>query len=193
MPSTAQCGSEQWFLTNSTLQPFIKGTCQNGVAFSSYSAVSCLCPAAVDISPCTCGFTNSQNTTVTIDCSNNNLTDTAMTEIMNKIYPWSPVDTIYFNGNNLTQIPAGLAKFTQLHWLEFQSNSITSIGLNDLSGLTAPVEEINLSTNQITTIADGAFPSSSSKFLIIFCISTNLFLFSYYLQLITVKSPLEFI
>lgn len=177
MPSTAQCGSEQWFLTNSTLQPFIKGTCQNGVAFSSYSAVSCLCPAAVDISPCTCGFTNSQNTTVTIDCSNNNLTDTAMTEIMNKIYPWSPVDTIYFNGNNLTQIPAGLAKFTQLYWLEFQSNSITSIGLNDLSGLTAPVEEINLSTNQITTIADGAFPSSSSKFLIIFCISTNLFLF----------------
>ena len=157
---TQQCGSEEWLLSNTQIQPYVRGTCQNGADFSSFSLATCLCPAAADISPCTCGFTASSTTTVTITCSNQNLKDDAVSAILKKIFPWSPIDTMNFYNNSLTKIPSGLSQYSQLFLLSFSSNSITSIGSNDLSGLTAAVKVIDLTANQITTIADNAFPSS---------------------------------
>ena len=161
IPLTQQCGSEDWLFSNTTIQPYVTGTCQNGANFSSFSLTTCLCPAAADISPCTCGFTASSTTTVTITCSNQNLNDDAVSAILKKIFPWSPIDTMNFYNNSLTKIPSGLSQYSQLFLLSFSSNSITSIGSNDLSGLTAPVMYINLGANQISTIADNAFPSWS--------------------------------
>ena len=161
-PLVPQCGSEKWLFTNSTLLQFVKGTCQNGDQFSSYSAAaSCFCPAAADISPCTCGFTDRSETTITIDCTDKSLDDVAMARIVNKIQTWSPVDTMLLNGNRLKVVPPGLPLITRLVDLNLASNQITSVGSTELQ-LPAKVTTINLSSNNITALADNCFPGSSS-------------------------------
>ena len=161
VPSKPQCGSEDWLFSNTTIQTYVTGTCQSGANFSSlYTPPACLCPTAAAISPCTCNNSNNLGM-VAIYCGGKNLNDNQMANIISNIFTWSPIDTMYLAGNKLTKIPAGLSQYTQLIWLQLESNSITSIGPNDLSGLTAPVMYINLANNQISTIADNAFPSWS--------------------------------
>jgi len=130
------CGSELWFLSSDTMRPFINGSCQNAAPFSSFSLTACLCPyPASIISPCTCALSpGSPTTTVTIDCQSQGLTDAAT--VIANIHTWSHVDTMNFNGNQLTAIPAKLAHYNQLVNLKFASaNSIASLGASDLSAL----------------------------------------------------------
>ena len=155
----APCGSEQWFLSNDLMRPFVLGSCQNTESFTSFSLTVCLCPyPASVITPCTCALSPS-NTTVSIDCRSQSLTEVG-TKIDN-IPTWSPVDTIDFSSNLLTAIPANLVQYTQLINLKLASNSISSVGANDLSGLTASILLIDLSLNSISTIAEAAFPGDT--------------------------------
>ena len=162
VPLVPQCGSETWLFTKQSFQTFVKGTCQNGASFSSYSAATCVCPAAVEISPCTCGFTGNGTTTVTITCTGKSLNDNTMAAIVMKIQTWSPVDTMLLDGNQLTVVPPGLPQITGLVDLNLSSNQITSIGSTELQ-LTGKVLRINLSSNNITALADNCFPGSLSS------------------------------
>ena len=161
MSGALQCGSEEWFLSNSTYQPYVKGSCQNGAPFSSFTPLTCLCPVAADISPCTCDYNdiNFSKTKIAIDCSNRGLNDTKISAIVNKIPPAATLYKITMNGNLLTQVPQGLAKFIYLSLVDLSSNLITSVASGALT-LPAPVELINLANNFITAIEPSSFPGS---------------------------------
>jgi len=163
LSSGAQCGSEQWLFTNANLLSYAIGTCQNGNEFSSYSNEVCLCPPATDLGTCTCALTtDSTNTTVTIDCKDQNLNDSAAEILVGKI-TWAPIDTLILDGNNMTKIPPGLSGLTQLSSLSATTNAITSISDVDLSPLAADVRKLNFASNSISTIAAGSFPSQSTN------------------------------
>ena len=159
-PSGAQCGSEQWFLSNATLLPFVKGTCQNGNEFSSYSKEVCLCPPAADLGTCTCALTT--DTTVTISCAGLSLDDSAVETLVDKI-AWAPVDTFDLSGNLLTKVPANLAsQLASVTTLSLASNGLTSIETGELS-LKATVVSLDVSNNSISTIATDALPGDDAS------------------------------
>jgi hypothetical protein len=156
-----QCGSEEWFLSNSNYQPYVKGECQNGALFSSFSALTCLCPAAADISPCTCNYRdiNFSKTKLTINCTDRGINDTKMAAIVDKILSNATVFAMKMNANLLTQVPQGLTKLINLAVVDLSSNVITSVKAGAFA-LTAPVENINLANNKITTIEPATFPGT---------------------------------
>ena len=156
-PNGAQCGSEQWLFSNATLLPFVRGKCQNGKNFSSYSNEVCLCPPAADLGTCTCALSTGSTTTVSVDCSGKQLDDSAVATLVNKI-SWAPIDTFDLSENNMKQIPSGLSALKQLSRLSVEANQIASIGAADLSSLAAAVKQLNFASNSISTIAAGSFP-----------------------------------
>ena len=155
-----QCGLEQWFLSNATLLPYIKGTCQNGNTFSSYTNEICLCPPAADLGKSTCALTTGSTTTVTINCTGQKLGDSAVASLVDKI-AWAPIDTLNLNGNLLTKVPTNLApQLANVTTLSLASNGITSIGLDELN-LKATVVSLDVSNNSISTIAADALPGDN--------------------------------
>ena len=155
-PNGAQCGSEQWLFSNATLLPFVKGTCQNGNAFSTYSNEVCLCPPAADLGTCTCALSTGSTTTVTINCAGQKLGNSAVATLVDKI-SWAPIDTLILDGNLLTQVPANLAQLANVTTLSLASNGFTSIGSGELN-LKATVVSLDVSNNSISTIAANALP-----------------------------------
>jgi len=166
-PSGDQCGSEQWLLSNATLLPYAKGTCQNGKDFSSYSNEVCLCPPAADLGGCTCALTTGSDTTVTINCAGLNLGNSAETTLVDKI-AWAPIDTFDLSGNLLTEVPANLAlQLSNVTSLSLASNGLTSIGSGELN-LKATVVSLDVSNNSISTIATDARPGENRGFKSVF-------------------------
>ena len=156
-PSGDQCGSEQWLFSNATLLPFVKGTCQNGNEFSSYSNEVCFCPPAADLGECTCALTTDSTTAVTISCASLSLDDSAVETLVDKI-AWAPIDSLDLSGNLLTKVPANLAsQLASVTTLSLASNGITSIGSAELN-LQATVVSLDVSNNSISTIATDALP-----------------------------------
>ena len=156
-PSGDQCGSERWLFSNATLLPFVKGTCQNGNEFSTYSNEICLCPPATDLGTCTCALSTDSTTAVTISCADQQLDDSAVETLVNTI-SWAPIDTFDLSGNQMTKIPSGLSALVQLSSLSVATNQIASIGAADLSPLTAAVKLLNFASNSISTVDAGSFP-----------------------------------
>ena len=156
-----QCGSEQWLLSNATLLPYAKGTCQNKKDFSTYSNEVCLCPPAADLQTCTCALTTGSTTTVTINCAGLNLGNSAVATLVDKI-AWAPIDTFDLSGNLLTEVPANLApQLASVTTLSLASNGITSIGSGELN-LKATVVSLDVSNNTISTIAADALPGENN-------------------------------
>ena len=156
-PSGDQCGSEKWLLLNAALLPYVKGTCQNGNEFSSYTNEICLCPPAADLGTCTCALTTDSTTTVTIDCKDQNLDDSAVETLVNKI-AWAPIDTLNLSGNTMTKVPVNLVQqFINVTTLSLASNGITSIESGELN-LEATIVSLDVSNNLISTIASDALP-----------------------------------
>ena len=135
----------------------MKGTCQNGKDFSTYSNEVCLCPPAADLGTCNCALSTGSTTTVSVDCSGKQLNDSAVATLVNTI-SWAPIDTLNLSGNNMTKIPSGLGALKQLSSLSVEANQIASIGAADLSSLVAAVKRLNFASNSISTIAAGSFP-----------------------------------
>ena len=87
-----------------------------------------------------------------------------MTSIFDKIQNTTQlvVDTINLNANKLIKVPATLLqKYPNVTSLSIASNQITAISANDFN-LTANFVLIDLSNNNISSVASGAFPSKLS-------------------------------
>jgi hypothetical protein len=144
----------------------VKGECRNGALFSSFSPLTCLCPAAADISPCTCDYFNNalSKTKLTITCTDRSISDTRMAAIFDKIPPNSTVYKMMMDANLLTQVPQGLTKLINLAAVDLSSNVITTVKAGAFA-LTAPVEGISLDDNNITMIEPAAFPGTQNILL----------------------------
>ena len=71
----------------------------------------------------------------------------------------APIDTLDMSVNQLTKIPTGVGKFSQLVNLRLNNNSVTSIGTGDgLNQLKANVSYLDLSNNLIETIENASLP-----------------------------------
>ena len=115
--SADQCGSENWLLSNASIRPFFKGTCQNGADFSSFSAETCqLCPAPAAISGCSCSPVSASTTGIHINCTGASLSDTQMAAMVQTIQPSfsSSIAQMTLKGNLLTKVPSGMTGFTRL-------------------------------------------------------------------------------
>ena len=129
-----------------------------------------VCPPFDVISPCTCAEAQTANTTF-VFCASNNLNDPQASDILDaylKTPGVSPMGQILLSGNLLTHVPVQMKSFTQLEFAFFGLNSISSIesGAFNLADDANPLQYLDLHTNQLTTIAPGAF--KGSNFIIIF-------------------------
>ena len=80
-----------------------------------------------------------------------------MAKILTNTPATTPVDTLSFKGQLPTKIPVGLTKYSTLISLYLSGNLISSIKKGDLK-LEAKVKSIDLSGNQITSIAPASLP-----------------------------------
>ena len=162
----AGCGSEKWFVLNATeLSPYVTGgTCQDDAPFSALTAVICTCPPANDISPCQCDFVSSTSTNLKLSCSAQSLGDAVMKEKLAKIPADSySVQAMDLSGNNLTAVPSEVASYPLLDTVSLASNQIGALVSGDLQ-LTATLKSLDVSFNQISSIAVGALPGNFHYF-----------------------------
>ena len=172
------CGGFNWWVAmNSTAKDYVRlgsgstaAKCSDGTIISTtnLTPIICKCPTyALDIAPCLCVPTTdkSSGTTVTLKCdpsingdSRINIDDVTMAGVIGNVSASTPLDTINLSSNQLTQVPASLTQYTQLVSVSLASNNITFVDVNQLN-LTASVQLIDLSSNQITNVAAGVFPS----------------------------------
>ena len=120
-----------------------------------------ICPPANAISPCVCGR-GYYETTTSVDCISKHLTDSQASAILDAYLATpnvSPVGGIDLYNNLLTRVPVQVKSFTQLQFVNFDDNSITSIesGAFNLADAANPLSFLDLGFNQLTTIAPGAF------------------------------------
>jgi hypothetical protein len=109
-------------------------------------------------------LTSSGSSTVFIDCTGLELTDSQVATLVSKI-TWAAIDTLILDENQMTKIPPGLSGLTQLSSLSAASNSITAIGAADLSSLPATLKKLDFASNSISTIAAGSFPGQFLKII----------------------------
>jgi Leucine-rich repeat (LRR) protein len=71
----------------------------------------------------------------------------------------TPIVEIDLSGNLLTRVPSNLTQFPQIKTVSLASNNITSLASGDLSFKQNTFKLfLNVSNNQITSIAPNAFP-----------------------------------
>ena len=81
-----------------------------------------------------------------------------MASVVSLFAPANPVDVVDLSGNALTQVPSNLPQsFPQAKKLSLAKNQITSIGSGQLT-LTATVASLDVSANNISSIAANALP-----------------------------------
>ena len=134
-------------------------------SFSSFTPLQCQCPAVPSnqLLTCTCKPTGgSGNTTLTLSCANAGYNDTTMASVVSLFAPANPVDVVDLSGNALTQVPSNLPQsFPLVTSLSLAKNQITSIEDGQLT-LAATVASLDVSTNNISSIAANALPGLSS-------------------------------
>ena len=136
-----------------------------------------ICPSDSVISPCACSqYTTS---TSTLDCAGKNVNDSQASDILDAyltIPGVSPVGDIelYYNPL-LTHIPVQVKSFTQLVMVNLSPNSLTTIESDafNLSDAANPLRYLDLSSNQLATIAPGAFRGFRLIESILFTLSSN--------------------
>jgi len=157
--STIGCASEGWIILDASLNVYVKNAaCSDSTPFSSLTELNCKCPVA-SIAPCSCQPTAGSDTSLTISCANQNLDDTTMASIIANVPPTTPVDTFDFSQNLLTVVPPNLPQFNQLSNLNLSTNAIVAVGTGELN-LPAAVNSLDLSSNQISTIAASSLPGN---------------------------------
>ena len=102
-----------------------------------------------------------------------------MASIIANVPPTTPVDTFDFSGNLLTAVPANLPQFNQLANLNLANNSIAAVATAELN-LPAAVKSLDLSSNQISTIATSSLPgikfiATSHRLIILLFLFINFF------------------
>ena len=134
-----------------------------------------VCPEPAAYSPCDCTkYTGSEEflfTTSTLDCSNRNLNDSNLNEILNAFTSnplVSPINRLVLYSNQLTRVPE---QITQLRWLTFvnlNANQIPSVKLAAFNFTTEKLNIIDLSENDISNIKPAAFQGIAINQITIF-------------------------
>ena len=167
--SASNCGNEGWLIVNSQYKNYISTangapTCGDASKTPFLTAIGnadvlCKCPLYSSITPCICSLTTPTGSTLTISCQGASLNDTRAAAIVGNMDINAPIDTLDMSANQLTKIPTGVGKFSQLVNLRLNNNSVTSIGSGDgLNQLKANVSYLDLSNNLIETIENASLP-----------------------------------
>ena len=116
------------------------------------------CPPPASFSPCSCRDAGDRDGTTWVDCSNKNLGDARIRDILNVFLSprVSPLGTLYLNNNSLTQVPEQIKMFPQLKKVWLDHNRIRSIASGAFD-FTARLDKLSLYHNPIINIENGAF------------------------------------
>ena len=121
-------------------------------------AQSTTCPPAASVSPCVCRD-NNDGVTVFLNCYNQNLDDTKISQILNSFLSTSgvsPLGRLDLFFNKLTKVPAEIPQFPQLDLVYLYRNSIDSVKSGAFN-FAKTLVRLDLYDNQITAIEPGAF------------------------------------
>ena len=123
-----------------------------------------VCPDSVIYSPCDCTeYTGAQAFTFVtslLDCSNRNLNDSKVNDILNAFISnplVSPLNQLLLYGNQLTRVPQQIPQFRWLTFVNINNNQIPTVELAAFNFHTEKLNLIDLSDNQITNIKPNAF------------------------------------
>lgn len=154
-------------LKPSILATLLSACCFTLLLMLEGSAAAVICPSAEAIAPCHCIEPFLYPGTVEIYCSGVSATDATVNAALDafvKTPDVSPVTYLYLHNNSLTRIPDQVKSFSQLKFVDFWNNKITSIGAGafNFEDASNPVLSLSLYGTQLTTIAPGAFKGISS-------------------------------
>ena len=125
------------------------------IVLSSVGASNFICP-----SPCSCFSDDDNENGALLDCSNQNLTDAAASEILTNYFrstlKANALTYLKLNGNQLTRIPDEVKLFRQLRDVSFYLNPIKTIHSGAFK-FAAPVGLLQLDNMKVESIEPGAF------------------------------------
>ena len=139
--------------------------------FSGPILCQVVCPDPVTYSPCECteytGTNSFVMTTSTLDCSNRNLTDSLLNDILNvftlnplisQVNPLiSQVNQLILYSNQLTRVPTQIPLMRWLTFVNLSDNKIKSVESASFDFASNKMNLIDLSSNQMTSIQSDAF------------------------------------
>ena len=132
--------------------------------FSGPILCQVVCPDPVTYSPCECteytGTNSFVMTTSTLDCSNRNLTDSLLNDILN-VFTLNPlisqVNHLILYSNQLTRVPTQIPLMRWLTFVNLSDNKIQSVESASFDFASNKMNLIDLSSNQMTSIQSDAF------------------------------------
>lgn len=132
--------------------------------FSGPILCQVVCPDPVTYSPCDCteytGTNSFVMTTSTLDCSNRNLSDSLLNDILN-VFTLNPlisqVNHLILYSNQLTRVPTQIPLMRWLTFFNLSDNKIQTVESASFDFASNKMNLIDLSSNQITSIQSNAF------------------------------------
>ena len=141
------------------------------LSLSSVEAGAIGCPTPDAYAPCACGKYSNTSDTIFLDCANKKLSDSNVSNILDLFIMTpglSPLGRLDLYNNQLTRVPSQIKFFPQLEEIRLFFNAITSVesgAFNFIKPTTVIYPHyfvyLELSINQLVTIAPGAFKGFS--------------------------------
>ena len=129
------------------------------IAAAVDEAMAGVCPPPGEIAPCSCTDLGSEGLVIQINCHSTQLDDEMASQILDKMLSWprvSPLRRLDLSSNRLTRIPIQLTNFSMLNYVELGGNQIASIEAKAFD-LETTFTWLNLNSNPITSVQEGAF------------------------------------
>ena len=163
--SATSCGSLAWITTNTKyVRYFVRANCADGTLLTSLSFEQCFCPSATLLDTCTCAVSTQYPGTVDIDCAGKRVGNDRMTSIISNLPATTPIGILNLNGNDLTVVPPGMAKFMTIAELNLAANQISLVNNGALAVNSSTLMKLNLSNNtQLAAIGNSSLPSKSTN------------------------------
>ena len=121
------------------------------------------CPDSTSIAPCTCNFSGKTGTlankTVELYCSDQNLGDSKISEILatfNSSPNVPPLRSLDLSYNSLTRVPKEILLFSSLAYVFLGGNEIRTVHSGAFN-FSLHLRQISLADNELTNIEPGAF------------------------------------
>ena len=128
-----------------------------------------VCPDPADFSPCTCFDLYGFGLTSFLWCLSRGLNDSQAREILTSFITTpsiTPLGGVMFYNNSLTRIPDEIHLLPQLVEANFQDNNIVSVQSGAFN-FVKNLGDLDLASNQISTIEPGAFQGEIQIFILI--------------------------
>ena len=151
---------------------FLRAMILNLLLFSGPTLSEVVCPDPATYWPCECteytGPNNFLMATSTLDCSNRNLTDFLLNDILN-VFTLNPlisqVNHLLLYSNQITRIPTQIPLMRWLTYVNLSGNKIQSVETASFDFASNKMNLIDLSSNQIKSIQPDAFQGIPYKML----------------------------